>query len=63
MTEMFLIAGGQLSNNTTGAEQGSGGKELWAYVNVRPLLCSESECVCVCGEGGGEGGGSLLPPF
>ena len=58
MTEMFLIADGQSSDNTTDANQGSGGKELRAYVNLRPLLCSESECVW--GEGGG---GGLLPTF
>ena len=64
-TEMFLIAGVNSSTNMTAAPTNetttapdSGGKELRAYVNLRPLLCSESECVCV--GGGGEGRG-LLP--
>ena len=41
--------------------QDSGGKELRVYVNLRPLLCSESECVCVYG--GRDGGGGVLPTF
>ena len=63
MTEMFLIAGVDSSTNTTAAPTNetttapdSGGKELRTYVNLRPLLCSESECVC---GGGGEGRGLL----
>ena len=50
MTEMFLIAGVDSSTNTTAAPTNetttapdSGGKELRTYVNLRPLLCSESE--------------------
>ena len=51
MTEMFLFAcveSGPVvttvpSIETTTAPD-SGGKELRANVNLRPLLCSESEC-------------------
>ena len=63
MTEMFLFAcveSGPVvttvpSIETTTAPD-SGGKELRANVNLRPLLCSESECVCVGGGGVGEVG-------
>ena len=51
MMEKFLIEDCQSSDKKNDANQGSGGKELRAYVNLRPLLCSESECVW--GEGGG----------
>ena len=61
MTEMFLIAvvesdlekfrspttAPTTTDETTTATD-TGGKELRANVNLRPLLCSESECVCVC---------------
>ena len=60
MTEMFLIADGQSSNNTTGATPDSGGKELRAYVNQAIIMLWE--WVCVWGGGGG-GGGGLLPTF